>query len=104
MFPSSKRAKGVGAATAMIWLANFIIGVVVPEMIIKIGWGTYLFFGVFCVLAAIFSYFMVPETAKKSLEQISELFGDNKAVGEREIMMRIEREVWSTSSLPVASP
>lgn len=27
VFPSSKRAKGVGAATAMVWLANFIIGV-----------------------------------------------------------------------------
>ncbi|KAF5611414.1 GNA-3 g alpha subunit GNA-3 [Fusarium subglutinans] len=37
VFPSSLRAKGVGAATAMVWLANFIIGVVVPEMIIKIG-------------------------------------------------------------------
>ncbi|KAL5596313.1 hypothetical protein FOVSG1_010002 [Fusarium oxysporum f. sp. vasinfectum] len=40
VFPSSRRAKGVGAATAMVWLANFIIGVVVPEMIIKIGWET----------------------------------------------------------------
>ncbi|KAH7136747.1 hypothetical protein B0J13DRAFT_677587 [Dactylonectria estremocensis] len=76
VFPSSKRAKGVGAATATIWIANFIIGVVVPEMMIKLGWGTYLFFGLFCVAAAVFSFFLVPETSKKSLEQISELFGD----------------------------
>ncbi|UPK91066.1 hypothetical protein LCI18_002001 [Fusarium solani-melongenae] len=95
VFPSSKRAKGVGAATSMIWLANFIIGVVVPEMVIKIGWGTYLFFGVFCTLAAIFSFFLVPETSGKSLEQISELFGDNHIVEEEAIRVRIQQEVWS---------
>ncbi|KAE8154608.1 general substrate transporter [Aspergillus avenaceus] len=76
VFPNSKRAKGVGAATAMIWLANFIIGVVVPEMLIKIGWGTFLFFGLFCVAATVFSFIFVPETSGKSLEQIAAVFGD----------------------------
>ncbi|KAI8722753.1 MFS domain-containing protein [Fusarium sp. LHS14.1] len=95
VFPSSKRAKGVGAATSMIWLANFIIGVVVPEMVIKIGWGTYLFFGIFCTLAAIFSFFLVPETSGKSLEQISELFGDNHIVEEEAIRVRIQQDVWN---------
>ncbi|POR32111.1 Uncharacterized protein TPAR_07683 [Tolypocladium paradoxum] len=61
VFPVSKRAKGVGAATAMVWLANFIIGVVVPEMVIELGWGTYLFFGVFCLAAGVFSFFFVPD-------------------------------------------
>lgn len=79
VFPNSKRAKGVGLATATIWLANFIIGVVVPEMVIKLGWGTYLFFGSFCFAAAIFSWFLVPETSKKSLEQIAAVFGDDLA-------------------------
>lgn len=79
----------------MIWLANFIIGVVVPEMVIKIGWGTYLFFGIFCTLAAIFSFFLVPETSGKSLEQISELFGDNHIVEEEAIRVRIQQDVWN---------
>lgn len=74
VFPSSKRAKGVGAATAMIWLSNFIIGVVVPEMILSIGWGTFLFFGLFCLAAATFSFFLVPETSNTSLEQIAAIF------------------------------
>lgn len=77
MFPNSKRAKGVGLATAIIWLANFIIGVVVPEMVIQIGWGTYLFFGCFCFAAAVFSWYFVPETSGKSLEQIATVFGDD---------------------------
>ncbi|KAI1054499.1 hypothetical protein LB506_010703 [Fusarium annulatum] len=96
VFPSSRRAKGVGAATAMVWLANFIIGVVVPEMIIKIGWGTYLFFGIFCSLASVFSFFLVPETANKSLEQISELFGDHAVADEEAVYERIRHQVWAS--------
>ncbi|KAJ3545694.1 hypothetical protein NM208_g2388 [Fusarium decemcellulare] len=95
VFPSAKRAKGVGAATAMNWLANFVIGVIVPEMVIKIGWGTYLFFGCFCSLAAVFAFFLIPETARKSLEQISALFGDNHLVEEEVIRQRVIQEVWS---------
>ncbi|KAF5529125.1 quinate transport [Fusarium phyllophilum] len=91
----SRRAKGVGAATAMVWLANFIIGVVVPEMIIKIGWGTYLFFGIFCALASIFSFFLVLETANKSLEQISQLFGDHAVADEEAVYERIRHLVWA---------
>ncbi|KAJ0426884.1 general substrate transporter [Aspergillus carlsbadensis] len=93
VFPSSKRAKGVGAGTAMIWLANFIVGVVVPEMLMSIGWGTYLFFGLFCVAATGFSYFFVPETSGKSLEQVAEVFGDRLGDGERVVRARIAREV-----------
>lgn len=85
IMPTSKRAKGVGAATAMIWIANFVIGVVVPQMVISIGWGTYLFFGCFCFAASIFSYFFVPETSGKSLEQIAELFGDDLAAEARAV-------------------
>ncbi|RMJ05048.1 hypothetical protein CDV36_014278 [Fusarium kuroshium] len=88
VFPSSKRAKGVGAATAMVWLANFIIGVVVPEMQLKLGWGTYLFFGCFCFGASVFSFFLVPETAGKSLEQIAGAFGDRLEDEEGELESR----------------
>ncbi|KAF4949922.1 hypothetical protein FSARC_13343 [Fusarium sarcochroum] len=88
VFPSSKRAKGVGAATAMVWLANFIIGVIVPEMQLKLGWGTYLFFGCFCFAASIFSFFFVPETAGKSLEQIAGAFGDSLEDEENELSSR----------------
>lgn len=77
----------------MVWIANFIIGVVVPQMVISIGWGTYLLFGLFCFAAGIFSYFFVPETSKKSLEEISLVFGDNLADEEKELRMRIEKDI-----------
>ena len=95
VFPSSKRAIGVGAATAMNWLANFVIGVVVPEMLIRLGWGTYLFFGCFCIIAALFAFFVIPGTAGKSLEQITAMFEGEEADGQEDLKRRIEEEVWS---------
>lgn len=78
----------------MVWLANFIIGVIVPEMQLKLGWGTYLFFGRFCFAASVFSFFFVPETAGRSLEQIADVFGDKLDDGEMDIQRQVDREVW----------
>lgn len=74
VFQNVNRAKGVGFAVAISWLSNFIIGVCVPPMIENIKYGTYLFFAVFCFLAAIFGYFLVPETANKTLEELDIFF------------------------------
>ncbi|KAI1303846.1 general substrate transporter [Xylaria venustula] len=93
IFPTSKRAKGVGASTCMLWASNFVIGVIVPIMLQRIGWGTYVFFAAFCILAALFSFLMVPETAGASLEAIGQLFGDNFAQEETELRHQIEMEV-----------
>ena len=41
-------------------------------MIENIKYGTFVFFACFCALAAVFSYFLVPETAKKTLEELDE--------------------------------
>ncbi|GLA35266.1 hypothetical protein AnigIFM63309_010669 [Aspergillus niger] len=98
VFSSSKRAKGVGAATGRIWLANFIIGVVVPEMLLKLGLGTYLFCGLFCVAATEFSFLFVPGTTNKSLEQVAAVFGDGFVDEERNLQSRIAPEVWHGSS------
>ncbi|GKZ53849.1 hypothetical protein AnigIFM49718_008634 [Aspergillus niger] len=98
VFSSSKRAKGVGAATERIWLANFIIGVVVPEMLLKLGLGTYLFCGLFCVAATEFSLLFVPGTTNKSIEQVAAVFGDGFVDEERNLQSRIAREVWHGSS------
>ena len=85
----------MGIATATNWLANFIIGIVVPQMLVSIGWGTFLFFGLFCSAASIFSFLFVPETSNKSLEQVAAVFGDNLQVDEEELRVRVEREVWA---------
>lgn len=95
LWSNAKRAKGVGIATATVWWANTVIGVTVPSMVINLGWGTYLFFGCFCFAASIFSYFLVPEVAGKTLEEIGELFGDNSVAEEEEIRRQVMDEVWN---------
>lgn len=68
-------------------------------MLISLGWGTFLFFGLFCFVAAAFSFLFVPETSRKSLEQIAVSFGDNLQDNEEEIRRRVEREVWAEPRL-----
>lgn len=99
VFPSSRRAKGVGLATATNWLSNFIIGTVVPQMLVSIGWGTFLFFGMFCLAAAVFSFFIVPETSNRSLEQVAAVFGDNLLADEEFLRVQVQREIWEETSV-----
>lgn len=37
-------------------------------------WGAFVFFVAWCIIALIYSYIMVPETAGRALENINELF------------------------------
>lgn len=76
-------------STATVWLCNFIIGVIVPTMIEDAGFGTYVFFAIMCVLASIWAFFLVPETKGKTLEEMDDVFGDNTAHEEREIMAEV---------------
>ncbi|KAK0661330.1 Hexose transporter HXT10 [Lasiodiplodia hormozganensis] len=91
VFPNGTRAKGVALSTSVVWLANFIIGVIVPTMIEKAGFGTYVFFAGWCILAIVWAYYLVPETKGRTLEQMDEVFGDNSAQEEREIMAEVVR-------------
>ncbi|EAA58073.1 hypothetical protein AN6098.2 [Aspergillus nidulans FGSC A4] len=59
IFPSSLRAKGVAIATCSNWLNNFIIGLITLPLIEGTGYGTYVFFAVFCGLSGIWTFFFV---------------------------------------------
>ncbi|TPR04249.1 Fungal Zn(2)-Cys(6) binuclear cluster domain family protein [Aspergillus niger] len=71
---------------------------VVPEVLLKLGLGTYLLRRLFCVAATVFSFLFVPETTNKSLEQVAAVFGDGFVDEERNLQSRIAREVWHGSS------
>lgn len=86
VFTNATRAKGVALSTATVWLCNFIVGVATPPMIQDIGFGTYIFFGSFCILAGFWAIFLVPETKGKTLEQMDEVFKDTAAQEEKEIL------------------
>ncbi|KAH7378846.1 general substrate transporter [Pyrenochaeta sp. MPI-SDFR-AT-0127] len=95
IFPSSLRAKGVALSTCSNWFNNFIIGLVTPPLIQNTGAGAYTFFAVFCLLAFVFTFFCVPETAGKTLEQMDEVFKDVSSEAEEQQKARIMRDIVS---------
>ncbi|TEA16375.1 putative glucose transporter rco-3 [Colletotrichum sidae] len=93
VFPSSLRAKGVAISTCSNWINNFIIGLVTPPLVQNTGYGAYIFFAVFCLLSLIWTWFCVPETMGKTLEQMDEVFGDRAGVADIAKKNEIFREV-----------
>ena len=58
------------------WAFNFALSYFVPPSFENIQWKTYLLFGVFCLAMFVHTYFMFPETAGKTLEEIESMFTD----------------------------
>ncbi|KAJ4353738.1 uncharacterized protein N0V89_005468 [Didymosphaeria variabile] len=77
------RSKAMSLTTSSTWMCNFIIGLVTPEMLDTIGWGTYIFFAAFALIAFVFTWFLIPETKGKSLEEMDAVFGDTTAHEEK---------------------
>lgn len=64
-------------------------------MIKHMNYGTFIFFGIMCFLAAAFIFFMVPETKGLTLEEMDEVFGDEagNAADDRARLDRIYTEL-----------
>jgi MFS family permease len=77
------RSKAMSLTTSSTWMCNFIIGLVTPDMLETIGYGTYIFFAAFALIAFFFTWFFIPETKGKSLEEMDVVFGDTTAHEEK---------------------
>jgi len=93
IFTLAIRSKAISITTSTTWMCNFIIGLVTPDMLATIKWGTYIFFAVFCLLAGLFTYFFVPETRGKTLEDMDLVFGDTAAHEEKDRIRQIEAQL-----------
>jgi len=95
VFPLGVRAKGISIGASSNWLNNFAIGQATPDMIKHMNYGTFIFFGIMCFLAAAFIFFMVPETKGLTLEEMDEVFGDEagNAADDRARLDRIYTEL-----------
>ncbi|CAA7269793.1 unnamed protein product [Cyclocybe aegerita] len=82
IFPLRARAKGMALSTATNWLSNFIVAFITPPLFAVLGAGYYFLLLGFAVISGIFVYFVYPETAGRTLEELGEVFGDGDgAVG-----------------------
>ncbi|PLB37502.1 sugar porter family MFS transporter [Aspergillus candidus] len=77
VFPLKYRAKGVGLSAAGNWIFNFALAYFVAPAFTNIQWKTYIIFGVFCTVMTFHVYFLYPETARKTLEEVDEMFDQN---------------------------
>jgi sugar porter (SP) family MFS transporter len=75
IFPLRVRSKGTGLATLSNWSNNAIIALVTPYIVENLGAYMYLIFGTAGLIMATFTYFAIPETMGKSLEDMDEIFG-----------------------------
>ncbi|KAL1946726.1 hypothetical protein VTO73DRAFT_14830 [Trametes versicolor] len=76
IFPLRARAKGMALSTTANWLCNFIIAFATPPLFAAIGGAYYFILVGFCVFCGIFVYFVYPETAHKTLEELGSVFND----------------------------
>ena len=76
LFPLRIRGKAVALTTSANWAFNFALGFFVPPAFVNIQWKVYILFGVFCTAMFIHVFFMFPETAGKSLEEVEAMFLD----------------------------
>ena len=93
IFNLGNRSKAMSITTSATWICNFVIGLVTPDMLRVIQWGTYIFFAVFCLLALGFTYFFIPETCGKSLEDMDLVFGDTAAHEEKARLFQIAAQL-----------
>ena len=74
IFPNKIRGQAVAVAVAFQWFANYLISSTYPAMMEFSGGMTYGFYGLMAVLSALFVWKMVPETKRKSLEEMEKLW------------------------------
>lgn len=86
IFPNTIRSKAVAIAVAAQWISNFIVSssfVPMFNMHLTEGddfghWFTYSLYGILCLLAALFVWRLVPETKRKTLEEMTALWRQRK--------------------------
>jgi hypothetical protein len=76
IYPLRVRGKAVALATSANWAFNFALAYFVPPAFVNIQWKTYILFGVFCLAMFFHVFFMFPETAGKTLEEVEDIFTD----------------------------
>ena len=86
IFNARNREPGVATGVAAQWLWNFVFTLATPYMINNMGWGTFLLWGLFDTVIAMFSWVAIKETKGKSLEEIAQVDGyaSNKDLVEEE--------------------
>ena len=71
IYPTTARGRAMSVATMAIWASDFLVAETFLTMVGHIGLrGSFLVFAALCAAAFVFSYYWVPETRRRTLEEI----------------------------------
>lgn len=74
IFPNKLRSKAMSVAVVALWLANFVVILVFPVILNRLGGGmAFLIFDLMCILLILFVTLKFPETKGKSLEELEKI-------------------------------
>ncbi|OQE12471.1 hypothetical protein PENVUL_c001G10255 [Penicillium vulpinum] len=75
IWPTHLRSFGSAMSQCFHWLFFFAINKSTPSLLAKTdNWGAFLFFAAWCLIAIIYAYFVILETAGERLEHFDEIF------------------------------
>ncbi|KAI9673127.1 MAG: hypothetical protein M1817_002989 [Caeruleum heppii] len=74
IMPLRTRNKGVALGVASHWLSNFVVVLVTPRAITNLSYRLYIIWAVLNASFVPITYFFYPETARRSLEEVDEIF------------------------------
>jgi hypothetical protein len=70
---------------------------ITPALVQKSPYGAFAFFAIFSFLSGVWSYFVVPETAGRTLEDMDAIWGDDQGRLDKErtalVVSRLEMEL-----------
>lgn len=92
IFPTHLRAKGMTIGVVGFCLVDILWLELAPTAFARIGWKYYLVFICLSVLGAAVIYFTFPDTLRKPLEEIAQLFGDDDLVAVYQKDIHIDHE------------
>ncbi|MGB6828961.1 MAG: MFS transporter [Terracidiphilus sp.] len=71
LFPNALRARATSISTMVVWISTFLVTLAFLTIVDAVGVaGTYWIFAAMSDLSWVFIYFLVPETAGKTIEEI----------------------------------
>lgn len=79
MFPNKIRGQAMSFAVTLVWGANLLASTTFPPLNAAFGVGSFLIYGSVSTFAFFFVWKFVPETKNKSLEEIEQIWLDQKS-------------------------
>lgn len=98
------RAKGMAFSSLAVNAGGLLNQFAWPISLAKIGWKTYIVFTIWCGIQAIVFYFVMPETRKRTLEELDRIFEARNPVkaslATREIAIDAEGTIIASEANP----